>query len=83
MPTRSRDSVPHQPDPGPAPRLARLLAFAAALSVLSGCGGSAPPDVVLVTIDTLRADHLPFYGYPRQTMPNVANWLPGCTFRGC
>ncbi len=25
--------------------------------------------VILITIDTLRADHLPFYGYPRDTAP--------------
>ncbi len=29
----------------------------------------AYPRVVLVTIDTLRADHLPSYGYPRDTAP--------------
>lgn len=27
------------------------------------------PNVVLVVIDTLRADHLPFYGYPKGTAP--------------
>jgi len=27
------------------------------------------PNVVLVVIDTLRADHLPFYGYPKETAP--------------
>lgn len=40
--------------------------------LLSGCGGGSfgPPDlVVLVTIDTLRADHLQIYGYPRPTAP--------------
>ena len=29
----------------------------------------AEPNVVLVVIDTLRADHLPFYGYPKDTAP--------------
>ena len=29
----------------------------------------ARPNVVLVVIDTLRADHLPFYGYPKETAP--------------
>jgi arylsulfatase A-like enzyme len=39
---------------------------------------------VLVTIDSLRADHLPFYGYPRQTMPNVAKWLgTAALFESC
>jgi arylsulfatase A-like enzyme len=28
-----------------------------------------PPDVVLVTLDTLRADHVGCYGYPRDTTP--------------
>jgi arylsulfatase A-like enzyme len=36
--------------------------------------GSAPAyeRIVLVTIDTLRADHLPSYGYPRDTAPFFA-----------
>ena len=40
--------------------------------LLQGCdaGSFDPPDlVVLVTIDTLRADHLEIYGYPRPTAP--------------
>lgn len=40
------------------------------LAASTGCGSSAPPRaVVLVTIDTLRADHLGCYGYPRPTSP--------------
>jgi arylsulfatase A-like enzyme len=30
-------------------------------------------DLLLVSIDTLRADHLPSYGYPRETAPFVAS----------
>ncbi len=30
---------------------------------------SLPDKVVLIVIDTLRKDHLPFYGYPRDTAP--------------
>jgi hypothetical protein len=30
------------------------------------------PDVVLVTVDTLRPDHLSCYGYPRDTSPAIA-----------
>jgi arylsulfatase A-like enzyme len=47
-------------------RLAALLALAA-----SACGGGdeRPRLVVLVSIDTLRADHLGFYGYERETSP--------------
>jgi arylsulfatase A-like enzyme len=30
------------------------------------------PNVLVVLIDTLRADHLPAYGYPRATAPRIA-----------
>ena len=30
-----------------------------------------PPNILLVTIDTLRADHLSCYGYHRKTSPNM------------
>src|SRR5688572_29031725 len=29
------------------------------------------PNIFLITIDTLRADHLRIYGYPRRTSPNL------------
>ncbi|RMD81280.1 MAG: hypothetical protein D6815_12185 [Candidatus Dadabacteria bacterium] len=45
---------------------------------LTGCRGSRPPlerhpgrNVVLITIDTLRADHVGFYHYERPTTPNI------------
>jgi arylsulfatase len=49
-------------------RIRRALALAAALA---GCGTTPPPAVLLVTIDTLRADHLGCHGYPRPTSPVV------------
>jgi arylsulfatase A-like enzyme len=44
-----------------------------ALAGLAGCGGgrSAPPNVLLVVVDTLRADHLGCYGYERDTSPHI------------
>ncbi len=42
----------------------------AALIVL-GCGGEPRPNLLLITIDTTRADHLGCYGYPRPTSPNL------------
>jgi arylsulfatase A-like enzyme len=33
----------------------------------------ARPNVLLVTMDTVRADHLPMYGYRRATTPNLAS----------
>jgi len=46
------------------------LLFAGAL--LLACGPSSPPpNVVLVSIDSLRADHLGAYGAGRDTSPNI------------
>ncbi|MGH0029575.1 MAG: sulfatase [Myxococcota bacterium] len=65
------------------PSLIRAAAFAATVCVLgmlgsvAGCGSGEPPrDVLLVTIDTLRADHLSVYGYARDTSPNLARHFP-------
>jgi arylsulfatase A-like enzyme len=33
--------------------------------------GQAPPNVLLVVLDTVRADHLGLYGYSRETTPNL------------
>ncbi len=41
--------------------------------LLSACGPSRPPirNLLLISIDTLRADHLSSYGFPRRTTPNI------------
>lgn len=42
----------------------------------AGCGRTPPPrNVLLVTIDTLRADHLSSYGYERRTSPALDAFL--------
>lgn len=49
-----------------------ILALCGAGLILAGaCGGGAPKqaNILLVTIDTLRADHLSMYGYQRPTSP--------------
>jgi len=46
------------------------VALALALA-LSACGTARDSDVVLITVDTLRPDHLGIYGYPRATSPNI------------
>jgi arylsulfatase A-like enzyme len=33
-----------------------------------------PPNIVLISIDTLRADHLSLYGYKRPTSPVIDHW---------
>ncbi|HVS08466.1 MAG TPA: sulfatase [Planctomycetota bacterium] len=47
------------------------LALAPAWACSEGGGATRPPNVVLVTIDTLRADHLGCYGYARPTSPRL------------
>jgi len=55
----------------PALRLCSRLLLAAA--VVAGCGGGPPPapNVVLISIDSLRPDHLGVYGYDRDTSPHL------------
>ena len=60
-----------------ASRAGRLLAGAAAGLLLlapPGCGprtGGNRPNVLLITVDTLRPDHLGCYGYRRATSPHL------------
>src|SRR5262245_28538592 len=52
--------------------MTRLPLLLVAALLLSACGRVAPPpNVLLITIDTLRADHLGCYGYTRKTSPNI------------
>ncbi len=40
------------------------------------------PDIIFILIDTLRADHLPMYGYSRQTAPRLTELAKsGMTFK--
>ena len=58
------------------------LALALALAAAAGCAGpsgrpapasgpAAPPNLILIVIDTLRADHATPYGYARATTPEI------------
>ena len=53
--------------------IGRLLAPVACIAIAASLACSPsdrqPPDVVVITIDTLRPDHLGFLGYPRDTAP--------------
>lgn len=52
-----------------------ILALFACLGLLAACRPALPPspgpNAILISIDTLRADHLGCYGYPRPTSPNL------------
>ena len=62
--------------------LPRTLLILAPL--LPSCGDSGPvsvkqrPNVLLVVIDTLRADRLGCYGYDGGTSPNLDAYAQGC-----
>ncbi len=47
----------------------------------SGAGREPPPptNLLLITLDTLRADHLGCYGYPRPTSPALDAFAAGAT----
>ena len=38
-------------------------------------GGAERPNLVLISLDTLRADHLSLYGYSRPTSPRLDSWV--------
>ena len=47
----------------------RITLFGALLVATFGCKSPTQPNIILVTIDVLRADHVSAYGYPRPTTP--------------
>jgi len=53
-----------------------------ALAAVLGCAGEPPEparNLLLITLDTLRADHLGVYGYDRPTSPNLDAFASGAT----
>lgn len=70
--SRSPDGTAHIPA-GPRFTLALCIVVCAALSIISCASGpdEARPNIVLVVIDALRADHLGCYGYGRPTSPTI------------
>lgn len=56
------------------PSLLFLLALLSLPLLVAGCGPPAPrfDNLVVVMVDTLRSDHLPSYGYERDTAPYLA-----------
>jgi arylsulfatase A-like enzyme len=51
--------------------IAGALVVALGCPGLFGCGRSNRPDVILVTLDTTRVDHISAYGYARQVSPEI------------
>lgn len=58
------------------------VVVAALVVTPAGCSrtgdGHAPRNVVVITVDTLRQDHLGYAGYPRDTSPTIDRFSTGC-----
>ncbi len=67
------DTVPLQPGQRIAhDRVVKRIGIVFALIAVCGCADHQPPprpNVVVIVVDTLRADRLPFYGSPHNTAP--------------
>ena len=49
----------------------RRLVIVVLLTLLCGCQDAVRPSILLVTVDTLRADHVGAYGFEANTTPNL------------
>ena len=56
-------------DRSPCPATPAALAAATACAARGRPPPERRPNVVIVLLDAVRADHLPLYGYPRDTAP--------------
>ncbi len=56
---------------GRVPTSLPTLVLAAVLCLCVGCAPERPTNVLLIVVDTLRADHLGLYGYSRPTSPHL------------
>ncbi len=65
----------------------RRVLWAAALALpwlVQGCSQAGWPNVLLITLDTVRADHLSSYGYPKLTTPHLDVFASRATrYRTC
>jgi glucan phosphoethanolaminetransferase (alkaline phosphatase superfamily) len=60
---------------GPRPARRGWVVAAVAIAGLAACSQPAPRlNVVLIVVDTLRADHLGVYGYERETSSGIDRW---------
>ncbi len=59
-------------------RSVATLVSIALLALVAGCR-TRPSDVILILVDTLRADHLSAYRYPRQVSPHLDEFARSAT----
>lgn len=64
------------PDKRRVRRAAALACAAGAFALVAGCRGtSRPENIVLISVDTMRADRMGLAGYARSTTPNLDRWF--------
>lgn len=69
---RGNDEAKRAAKPGARARRLRLAAGVGLFALAAcGCGPGGPPNVLVIVLDTLRADHVHGYGYTRETTPNL------------
>lgn len=59
---------------GPAPDMGAFPSTAHQDALGIPAASAQAPNLALIVLDTLRADHLGCYGYPRATSPNLDRW---------
>jgi len=61
--------------------MSRIQRWASAIAIVVavGCGDAKPPNIVLISLDTTRADHLGVYGYEKRTSPNLDRFAEHAT----
>ena len=64
---------------GPDPPRREVRATTATATRANSPPPSRGPNVLLVTLDTVRADHLSLYGYPRDTTPHLKRFAGTAT----
>lgn len=53
-------------------------------AIFCSCSLLRSTNVIIIAVDTLRADHLGCYGYPRNTSPNIDNFaMDAVKFNSC
>ena len=58
-----------------------IFLFSSNLLLFSATHAKAPHGIILISFDTLRADHLGCYGYHRNTSPNIDSFAKeSCVF---
>jgi arylsulfatase A-like enzyme len=73
-PAARAEATPRSPRSGAEATPRSPRSGAEATPRLPRSGAERPLHVILIVIDTLRADHLEIYGYERETMPRLARF---------